>query len=282
MSGLVAYRNLFDELTLEVGPSSLHNMGIEEVPGFAISNLKTRQLSSVARYRSNDADPGNWCALHFEVPSAKKANMVAIMGRDAPAYITATGTLDSGSVPGSPVYIAGQQPALPQLAIYAIPPSFGDLTMVVLEHLANVPAPDYLELSRIYVANAIVLPTGVEAQWSLGVDDPGTLDLSAGRQWYESTLPRTRRLSVLITGIDSTIAFGIADDATSEPVSPVASFQDMQMAAGATGEVIVVPHTRSQVWVKRLGIYGHLERPPVIRHRAGPLFESELTVIEER
>lgn len=282
MAALIAYRNLFDGLTLEVGPGSTHNMGIEEVAGYPVTNVKTRQLGQVARYRSNDSDPGNWCWLTFDVSgAAAKANMVAVIGRDAPAYINVTGSLDGGSIAGSVVYVSGRTPELPPLAVYRIPASYGDISLIALE-AGNVPAPDYLELSRIFVARAITLPDGVDGRWSLGADDAGWLDKSRGQQYFEAAGVVTRRLNVSIPQMDSMTAFGIAENATVEPVDQVPSIQDMQMEAGTTGEVVVVPRGDSAVWTRRLGIYGHLDRVPVIQKEAGPNWSTSFTVIEER
>lgn len=270
----IAYKNLFDAWTLDIdgGPGTDY----QALAGFPVSNLQTRQLSRTTRITNFDTIDANALAIPFAAPAPVAANLIVVYGT-IPGSINVEGTLDSGSVSTFSTDNSGI--GLPPISFYLIPDSFGDLVRFTLEY-GYVFTPDYVELARIYVADALILPDGVDAQWALVVDDNGTLEPSAGLQWYESPGVRTRRLDVTLSQMPTVVAFGFDEGATTANVVPC--IQDMQLAAGATGEVVVIPRASNGLWIRRAAVYGHLDRVPTIRHVAGPNFSSAFTVIEER
>lgn len=274
MAGAIAYKNLFDDWTLDIdgGPGTDY----QALAGFPVSNLQTRQLSRSTRITNLDTVNANALAIPFAAPAPVQANLIVVYG-SIPGSINLEGTLDSGSVATFSTDNSGI--GLPPISFYLIPVSYGDLVRFTLEY-GFVFTPDYVELARIYVANALILPEGVDAQWSLVADDNGTLEASAGLQWYESPGVRTRRLDVTLSQMPTEVAFGFAEGATT--ANPAPCIQDMQLAAGATGEVVVIPRAGNSLWIRRASVYGHLDRVPSIRHVAGPNFSTAFTVIEER
>lgn len=274
MSALIAYRNLADSwpFNIDGGPGTNN----QPLVGYPLANIKQRQLASVSRITNLDVGSGNPLWIPFAPLAPVTANLVVVYG-NIPLGVGVEGTLDSGSVVTFSTDYSDI--GLPPISFFLIPASYGDVVKVTLEYGLVFP-PDYIELARVYVANALVVPQGVDATWSLGADDAGSLEASFGRQWYEAAGIRTRRLSVSLAAISTEIAFGYAEGAGS--ASDVPSIQAMQIQAGTTGEVIVIPRAGSGLWIRRAAVYGHFERMPAIRHRDGPLYSTDFTVIEER
>lgn len=285
MSAIVAYRNWFDGVG-SILPWTFNYSGLgypdalQPVTGYPAENLRTRQLSNVARF---ERVPGGAvtgpCAVELVAPSAQPVSIIAVIGIDLPDSVLYK---PSGGSYVSLALVTGYSSLLgiPGQGFVFVPP--GTLVEKVQLYWNTIPDGDYFEQSRVFIADALLLPTGVDSGWSLTVDDPGRLDVSAGRQWYESKLPRTRLLSVSARPLTTEQAFGISAEGTTIPsFFPVPSVQDLQFHAGATGEVVVIPRTDGQ-WAYRAGVYGHLERPPVLRHLAGPNYAADFNVIEER
>jgi hypothetical protein len=141
-------------------------------------------------------------------------------------------------------------------------------------------ADGWRSIGRLWIGDALILPNGVDARWQQGVLEFGQLDTSAGRQAYENPAARSRTLMCPLSKLDTMQAFGFDEGDTS--AADVPCIQSLQLDVGATGEVIVLPRTSSSIWMRRLGIYGHLAKPPTIAHESGPYFSTTLRVIEER
>lgn len=284
MSALVAYRNWSDGVGTIPAWTFGYSLGypdsLQEVAGYPATNLRTRQLGNVARFeRVGGGAVTGPCAIELVASGAGfPVRLVTVIGQhlpDAVLYKPPGGSFASVAL------ISGYSPLLgiASQGFAVVPP--GTIVERVRLFWNDIPF-DYFELSRVSIADALDLTDGVNSTWSLGVEDPGILDASAGRQWYSSPLPRTRRLSVAASTLDTMQAFGMSAEGVVSGSHPVPSIQDLQMHAGSTGEIVVVPRVAPGVWAYRAGVYGHLDRPPVIRHRAGPYYETDLTVIEER
>lgn len=270
------YRNLFDGWTLNIdgGPGTDN----QPLAGFPLANMQARQLSRVSRITNLDTVSGNPLFIPFDAPAPFDANLVMVFG-SAPTSITLTIGASNHTFP---VFYSSDAAEidLPRFSWLLIPPAYRTgIERVTLEYGMVFP-PAYVEIGRVYVANALIVPDGVDVGWSLDVDDAGTVDASEGRQWYEERGKRTRRLGFAVSLRESTAVFGFAEGATS--ASDVPSFQAMQMLAGATGEVVVIPRSGTELLVRRLAVYGHLERPLEIRNRSGLHFDVSGRVIEER
>lgn len=135
--------------------------------------------------------------------------------------------------------------------------------------------------ARLWAGPALTLPQGVDAGWSMTFRDSGSLDVSAGQQWYASTGVRTRALTIPLEGAQETrTAWGFDDG--DETTTSAMSLHALQLEAGTTGEVIAIARTDTQLWTRRTAIYGHIEQPWSIAHKAGPYWGSTITVVEER
>lgn len=284
MSALIAYRNWSDGVGSIPAWTFNYALGypdsLQPIAQFPAENLRTRQLGHVARFElaGGGASTGP-CAVELVASGAGfPVSLVAVIGAhlpDAVLYKPAGGSYVTVPIAGGYSPLLG----IPQQGFAVIPA--GTIVEQVQLYWNAIPGGDYFELGRVFISDALVMPAGVDGTWSLAVDDPGALDVSAGRQWYASPQARTRRLVAALSPLKTEEAFGLSAGGTVSSLYPVPSIQDLQMHAGATGEVIVIPRTAG-VWAYRAGIYGHLERAPVIRHRAGPNYETELVVIEER
>ncbi|MCX7563784.1 delta-60 repeat domain-containing protein [Xanthomonadaceae bacterium XH05] len=135
--------------------------------------------------------------------------------------------------------------------------------------------------ARLWIGDALVLPDGIDAGWSMGFRDSGSLDPTDGQQWIESPGVRTRVLSIPLDGARETeTVWGFADGASS--ITNRMSLHALQMECGTTGEVIAVARTGTALWTRHSAVYGHIEQPWQIGHKAGPFWGGALTVIEER
>lgn len=279
MSALIAYRNLADSAVLST-------TGGAPLAGFPLTNLQTRQLARVCRLPYSGA-----AKLVVDLGAATRIDIVALLGINTVARgdnaltveYSANGTVWSAATAA----IAGDQgaPDLPRGVIVRVRQP-GVLTKLTTRWLRITPAwgvsgGGYYEIGRLWASDSLDIPEGCDAGWSLANHDYGALDRSAGLQVYADRRTRGRVLSMPMTGIDTAIAYGFAETATTGPDNP--SLDDLINYAGSTGEVIVAPRADSPLWLRRTGLYGHLTPESLrIQHRAGPNYECTLTVEEER
>lgn len=284
MSAVIAYRNWFDGVgSIPAWTFNYAGLGypdqLQAVAGFPAENLRKRQLSEVARFELTAAPVSGPCAVEFVASGGGfPVALIGVVGANLPDSILYK---PSGSGFVSAEMLTGYSPslAIPSQCFALVPVG---TTVEKVRLLWNDPPTEYYELARVFIADAIVLPNGVNAAWSLGFDDSGDLAESAGSQWYSNEKLKTRRLSISLFPLTPEVSFGVDDGGVAIPsLTPVPSMLDLQMYAGTTGEVIVLPRSTGE-WAYRAGIYGHIERPFEIQHVAGPNFRANLAVIEER
>lgn len=138
---------------------------------------------------------------------------------------------------------------------------------------------DVFSLARLWIGPALELPNGIDAAWSMSFADTGTLEASEGQQFYARTGVRQRLLSLSLTGIDTKTAWGMSD--ADLAISTYNNLHQLQLDAGTTGEVIVIPRTQTPAWIRRVSLYGHITREWSIEHQAGPNWRASFTVAEE-
>lgn len=139
----------------------------------------------------------------------------------------------------------------------------------------------YREIGRLWIGRAIELEEGIEGNWTLSANDPGSLEPSVGLQYYEERRDRGRSIHFRHGTMPCLAAYGFEPDAVSVPTY-VPSVDDLYMAAGCTGEIIFVPRSASPLWIRRSAIYGHL--PPdslAMDQNDGDTFSWSGTVVEE-
>lgn len=135
-------------------------------------------------------------------------------------------------------------------------------------------------LARLWLGEAIDLPDGVDAQWRMGFRDSGTLDQTDGQQVVPTAGIITSTVQVTLGAVDTETAWGFQDNGTT--VTKADNLRAMQLEAGTTGEVIVVPRTGTALWAQASTIYGHIDTPWEIEHVAGPNWRASFTLSEER
>lgn len=273
MSALISYVNLVDASTLST-PATV-------ISGFPLANVQTRQLSATTRL-SAAGEPPN---IVVDFGATRTFRLISIMGysanlaRDNLVVSCRSGTSGAWSTVTPALTIAVLDRTAPVL--HCLMPGQISARQVNLQFGAlDSGYPTSVTIGRLWLGDAIVLPNGVDGGWSIGFNDSGKLDVSAGLQAYESRRPRPRTLRMSITGMDCATAFGFTEETGVATNAPY--MQDMQMAIGTTGELIVIPRMGIGPWVARLGIYGHLAQTFDIQHQAGPNYSAELTVVEER
>lgn len=151
--------------------------------------------------------------------------------------------------------------------------------IVQIEYASSITG--VFSLGRLWISDALVLPDGIDAGWSMAFRDSGSLDATDGQQWVQSLGVITRVLTIPLEGArDTETHWGFADG--SEAITNRMSLHALQLEAGVTGEVIAVARTSTDLWTQRTMVYGHIEQPWAIGHTAGPHWAATLTIVEER
>lgn len=276
MSALIAYRNDADAATITATPQT----------GYPVANMQLRQLSERARF----AVANN--VINIDLGSVKPVRLVALLAVNALFVAGNTTKIEYSASSGGPWTTvpspwpnegaAGKSAARDvSPALYCvIPAAINARHWRITCGWARPGGAPYYEIGRLWISDALLLPGGVDGDWSLGATDAGKLDFSAGLQAFEDPRPRARVVSCSRSQLDALTAFGFADNAVN--ASDVPSLQALQQEAGATGEVILLPRIATALWMRRLGVYGHLAEIPTIRKLAGTNYAAEIRVIEER
>lgn len=285
MAAYIAYRDLISAATLSVVAPNV----VE--PGYPLDMVRARPLSDFTRI-SGSSDGNQADATILVDLGAGYANL------PTPTLFGVLGT--NGVVSGVPACTMtvsrSNSPAGPWTVVAA--PGFVDNSMLPLPagvvSSASAPASmryykfavtvrtasPYVDIGRLWMGDSIILPNGVDGNWSVGFIDSGTLDSSKGKQVRESLGVRLRAVRVSLSGVETPESFGfIEGDSFAGNVS---SLQGLQLDAGCTGEVIMIPRELPRIWTARLGVYGHISQPWEIQHLDGPKFHAEFTVVEER
>ncbi len=272
MGALISYRNRIDTATL-----SASNV----LAGYPLTNLQTRQLAKVCRLDSL-GDP----TITIDLGAAMRTDVIAALGTNAASAATGNTAISWATSPGGPwTTISG--PTANDAAVPDLPRS------IIVSHGVDAPVrywrfkpqwsrvggAAYFEIGRLWLGPAIMVPEGCASDWGMGFLDRGTLDASGGWQMFEDARPRVPRLRMRFE-VETELAYGYTEGATSS--TDVPCFQDMQMAAGVTGEVIAAPRASSLLWLRHAGIYGHVESPFEITHLAGQRFGVEFAIVGER
>lgn len=278
MPALISYRNLADTAVLTGSPMA----------GYPLSQLQVRQLSDVCRISTLSSQ-----IITVDLGSLQRIDLVAMLGVNHATGARATTDLQvqtalvSGgpwtSVSASLPQDAGS-PDLPRHIIAAT--KAGDGSPLATRFLRftlgwNTGGAAYREIGRLYIGRAIELEEGIEGNWTLSANDPGSLDASVALQYYEERRDRGRLMHFRHGTMPCLAAYGFPPDAVSVPTY-VPSVDDLFMAAGTTGDVIFIPRSQSPLWIRRTAIYGHFTEDSLAMDQVdGDSFAWSGTVVEE-
>ena len=278
MAALIAWRNFINDPGV-----SLSSPGVAIDPAYPLSNLQRRGLAD--RTQSSGGENLVLVAESLSGWGSRGVNVVGLLGVQTPTdtfsgtyYLEESWTGTSWTPIASISAFDESLPALPRNVFFLFPAAINPANFIRIRtnHLAQ-----FSNLARLWIGPALVLPDGVDAGWQMGFRDSGTLDSTEGQQWVESAGVRTRVLTIpLDAARDTMTSWGFNDTDTMAPARP--SLQALQLEAGCTGEVIAFPRISSPLWVSRSGVYGHIEQPWSITHKAGPYWGGSLTIVEER
>lgn len=285
MTAVISYRNWADLATLS------SNFGVQA--DYPLDNLKKRQLA--VDWRSTSVGTG--VQITADLGVNRMVRLVGLFG-------VPTEPMDpTPSAPPSPVNFTVARsdngstwttvstvsvldfmwPGAGPHGLHFIPGGLVHRYWRITTSFNPLP-PLTVRAGRLWIADALEIPGGVDAGWTLGLEDTGRVDESAGLQAYEDRRARRRRLRLDLKVKDAASVFGFAEGATI--ALDVPSLQAAQLALGGTGEVVVLPRTATagsglRLWPRRLGVYGRLARPIEIRHTEGPYYSATLDVLEE-
>ena len=286
MAAHIAYRDLIGAAGLSViSPSVVE-------PGYPLDMMRARPLSEFARISgSSDGTIADATILvdlgagYAGLPVPTIFGVLGTNGVVSPGLMTVTMTVSRSNSPSGPWTVV-TSPAVNDFA--RLPVAAGVVAAAIAPASARYykfvvivcTAAPYVDIGRLWMGDAITLPLGVDGSWSTGFIDSGTLDISKGRQARESPGVRLRTLHVSMMGVETDKAFGFVENAAS--ADDVPSLQGLQLTAGCTGEVIILPRELPRIWTSRLGLYGHIAQPFEIRHLSGDQYGADFTVVEER
>lgn len=285
MAGLISYRNLVDLSSTVITATGT------VAPDFPLTNLRVRQLSTVTRISRVSLQ-----TMQLEIfldrgvgaPNivggvAAVIGINAVAGSPQPlALSVGSSTTASGyvGIGGTLSFVDAGVPALPQSIFCEITGTIQRYLRVAAQWFVGAGV-TYGSIGRLWLGPAIVIDGGVDDQWELDYVDPGAIVSSSGGQVYERPKPRRRVLRCNLSSLKSKHAFGMTAGVSG---GDVPSLQGLQMEAGLTGEVIVVPRSSSDLWNRRAAIYGHLDssgRGSIVKNE-GDNYSTSLIVIEER
>jgi hypothetical protein len=277
MTALFSYRNYVDD------PDCVLFENDFMVDGYPLDNLKIRGLGDQAVF-------ANVVDVIVEFSIARTVHIVAMLGGGAPEVNFKRLRLDKKPVGGSFAEVVdiqlvddcrilgetGQAAVFPD-GLELLPGEQLRILCYWMDVDTSITQP---RVGRMWIGPALFKP--VKGDWSLAFRDSGALDATGGQNFVEEAGVRTRVLNVSLAGLPTTRDMFGFDDNDVEVIGDRQCLQGMQMIAGTTGEVIVIPRIDSPLWVHRTMVYGHIESPFGIGHASGPYWNSSLTVVEER
>ena len=168
--------------------------------------------------------------------------------------------------------------SLPPMMVAAVPDGIAESAQF---RITTDAAKEYpLTIARVWVGDAVVLDDGIDSGWTMGFADSGSIDATAGQQWVESAGVRTRVLTIpLEGGRDTETVWGFSEDGIADGRP---SLHALQFEAGTTGEVLAVARMATASWIRHSAVYGHIDQPWAIGHKAGTYWGSTIKVVEER
>lgn len=307
IASIVSYRNWVDSVYTTITPKAFDlstNDWVDAtvIDGYPLSNLNTRQLGQT--YRMMNQDPSTLDSLlpGFEIDFgyARGIDVIALLNCNtidkAHFGVSANGdmaihiatsndgvTWSGWSMVASPsdnitYRIAG--------AIAGVPEDGGDSAGSIVTRYLRVYftwdlSDNFFEAGRLWIGDSIRALDGVDALWGMDFIDAGEVTATKGGQYYDNTGVRSRVLTCSYTNLPCLCAYGREDLATSGDRQDVSSFQGMQLVAGTTGDLIIVPRTDTDYWIIDTLIYGHLAHSFSIQRQPGSQYAVNNLVINE-
>lgn len=115
-------------------------------------------------------------------------------------------------------------------------------------------------------------PAGIHRPWRAGVDDPGQMAISRGRQGYESLEQKARSLELRYAPASLADCIGTGDNS-------VMDLHQLAVRIGKTRHVFVTPRTDAHA-MHRLGFYGHCTDGLQLDHAGGDQFTAVMRYAE--
>jgi hypothetical protein len=277
MTALFSYRNYVDD-----EDCVLTNADIP-VDGYPVDNLKLRGLGDYAAF-------GFLVDVIVEFSEARTFHIVAMLGGGSPRVNLKQVRVQIEPVGGGftdvvDIEVLDETRILGETGQAVVFPD--GLTLAVGERLRVTcwwfDSPSLIanpRAGRLWIGPAMFAQ--IQGDWVLGFRDSGVLDGTDGQNFVEQLGVRTRTLNLALAGPPRTLDMYGFEDGDTEVAVDRQCLQGMQMMAGLTGEVIVIPRIDNPLWVHRTIVYGHIESPYGIGHAAGPFWKGNFTVVEER
>jgi hypothetical protein len=285
MAALLSYRNFIDDEATILKAQA----GAVAASGHPLSNLKLRGLGQFFMI----TNPGPIMSLSADFGTSRSFNLIAVAGMNQSAGgIASSATIEVDTSPNGTTWteIASQTfvdlapVGLPSIAIAVLDQAVS--SQHVRARLNWAGGADVSRAARFWIDNALLVKNKVVADARFGANDAGQLDKTDGQQYVAFTRPRTKQSEFSFRGLSTLEAWGFADGASA--AQDVASMNGLQFSAGLTGEVIVLPKITGDasrgLWIRRAGVYGHLEAPlPTIsQDGTSETWSASVRVLEER
>jgi len=156
-------------------------------------------------------------------------------------------------------------------------------SIVITISLLNRPLDQFdFRISRLWVGN--FMPICFASDWSITLDNPSKINYSSGLDAHVVEQRRRRRGSFPIENIKQDDAMTSIDDISSG--LSFTSFSDMQLQTGKDYPLIV-SHRRerneaspTEIYPDPYALFGLMSKDMSIQHVSGPLYQTQIDVVE--
>lgn len=142
-----------------------------------------------------------------------------------------------------------------------------------------------LDIGRLFLADGIVVPEGIQGTWRTRIIDPSVVRRSRGQQVYADDLLPYRSLDfgVDITTDQQGFDLDCVNRTDVDGTADAPAWAACKMECGVRGEVLIVPDTAlSTYYAKYSAIYGTFANNLEIEHAYGANHRVTGTVLEAR
>jgi hypothetical protein len=272
---LIVWKDWVTDATITDG-----SYGTEVVNSHSVENIKTRQLSDIARWEFGSESPDTQrLQLGFDFGVAKNVNFLAILGWSG-AISTPNYNFDLGTSSfANDVYNGGTT------ALWTSGSNDAKNTYVVLDQTYSAryarvdlypKNQEIIDIGRIWIGEAWT--TNASMDFAMGVADLGKVSQSRSGAAFSSARTNLKTMDIRCFGLNDADFFGTSSDFD--------SFMEMDLSVGRSDPIIVIPRNDSEHERHRLGIYGHVSNNGPIqvmsRGSGGLVTEKRFSVVEER
>jgi hypothetical protein len=268
--------------------SSLNMTAVAFDSAYPATNAYDSDPSKVARVTyTRNAVAGGYVFAYWSfattLATQKAARILGLLNCRIPAAATLV-TIKAYDYLGAGVFEQSYAPAdlvpkpgtTDRFDLYAL--HSADANVASLGLLVHVPVSttDYVEIGEGWIGPALVLPDGVDKDWSILPVDPSEVERLRLGALVANRLPTRRKLAAPITRQVYNTAMGTPGSAAA------LNFRALFLEAGLSAPVLALPRSSNLHVMQTAGVYGALTKLAEIKHQRASRFAIEIEVEEIR